>query len=450
VAALFAVHPLRVESVAWLAERKDVLSGLLWMLCLLVYASYGRNPKWTRYVLLVVTFALGLMAKPMLVTLPLVLLLLDFWPLGRWRPGAEGWKRLGGLFLEKAPLLLLSAASSAITLYAQRVGGALGDLERLPLAARLSNAAVAYVLYLWKSVWPTGLACFYPHSMRATWISILAVSLLIGVTVLVWLQRRPRPHLLVGWLWYVGAMIPVIGIFQVGMQSMADRYAYLPLIGIYLMVVWSLAELARRRPFLGKPLVIGAALVVAALSVAAWFQVRVWKESVTLFERAVAVTEDNYIMHNNLGRAYALRGDYERAVQQYETTLRIKPDFAKAHHNLGNAHLRRGEYQRAAERYREAIRLVPDYALAHHNLGGALVKLGDLDRALFHFREAVRSDPGYARAHRSLAMLYASRGRLAEARASAEEAQRLDPGDAVARRLLEQLRSVPSSGPERR
>lgn len=326
VAALFAVHPTRVESVAWVAERKDVLSGVFWMLALLAYAAWVRRPSVGRYLLVALAMALGLASKPMLVTLPCVLLLLDLWPLGR--------RRLGSLVFEKLPLFALSATSSVMTLRYQATS--LAPLEALPWDLRLSNAVVSYAAYLGKAFLPRDLAVFYPFPMEIpAWkVAASAVLLALLTGLAAWKARR-SPWLLVGWLWFLGTLVPVIGLVQVGRQAMADRYTYLPFIGLFLAVVWGVAELAeRRRDVLRAVLTVSSVLAVLALAVMTRAQTRRWTDSVTLFQHALAVTEDNYLAHLGLAKALASQGDREGAAAQYRAALAIRPGLVQARREL--------------------------------------------------------------------------------------------------------------------
>jgi len=435
VALLFAVHPLRVESVAWVAERKDVLAGLFWMLTLLAYGLYVRRRLATRYALLLVCFALGLMAKPMLVTLPFVLLLLDAWPLRRM-DGEGGTLR--ALVVEKLPLFALAAISAAVTLAAQRSGGAMHVSETWTLGPRLANAALAYVAYLWKTVWPARLACFYPHPALAEADGglILLVSgaclFLAAATWFAIVTRRRRPYVAVGWFWYLGTLVPVIGIVQVGAQAMADRYAYLPLVGIYVAIAWGLAEwLDRNRRF--RAVVIPAvAAALAALAVVTWFQIGHWKNGETLFEHAIQVTHHNYAAHNNLGSVFESRGEFERAAAQFEQALHIRADFPAAHHNLGLTLTKQGDLARAVHHLEQAVRLDPDYVDAHNHLGVALQRQGKLDQAVEHFERAVRLDPKHAGAQNNLGITAEVRRDHDRAVIHYEAALRIDPDFAQA------------------
>ena len=454
VAALFALHPLHVESVAWVAERKDVLSTLFFLLTLLVYARYVERPGPARYVPVFCLYALGLMAKPMLVTLPCVLLLLDYWPLGRYRtanparpvlPG-DGDSRgklvngssVGRLVLEKVPLFLLAAASGMITVYAQKSGEALASLEVVPYGLRISNAFVAYVAYIGKMFWPAGLSVIYPLPPGVPlWQVAGAVLLLSGISILAILLRGSAPFLLVGWLWYLGTLVPVIGLVQVGIQAFADRYSYIPLIGLFMCIAWAVPEAAsagrRQRALLAA----SAALVLVVFAAATWRQTGFWKDSRKLFTHALAVTSGNYMAHLNLGTALAEQGNLAEAMDHYDAALRINPNLAIAHFNLGNGLLAQGRRAEAVSQYRAALRINPSYASAHYNLGVVMAGEGMSAEAIEHFSEAVRIKPDFAKAHVAWGLALSREGRLAEAVSHYYEALRLKPDDAEARKNLE-------------
>ncbi len=390
VAAFFAWHPLRVESVAWVAERKDVLAGTFWMLALLAYARWVRAPSRGRYLALMLAMALGLLAKPMLVTLPFVLLLLDAWPLRRWRgfapadgAGLPAWR----LVAEKGPLLLFAAGSCAMTLWAQTSGGCTGFLaEGVTAGQRLVNAVLAYARYLAHAFWPTKLAVFYPHAAvvdpeAARLVpALIATLVLLLVSAWAWARARSRapgsgPALLVGWLWFLGTLVPVIGAVQVGGQALADRYAYLPLIGIQLAVVFGAAELVARRPVLRPLATAAAAAALVACLVLTHRQVAVWRDTVTLFEHALVVTERNYVAHVNLGRMYGHAERIDQARVHFEEAVRLVPDFYEARVNLGWALYLSGETERARAELEVAVRLQPENADARYKLGLALAEL---------------------------------------------------------------------------
>jgi len=422
VAALFAVHPLHVESVAWISERKDVLSAFFWLLTMGAYVRYADRPVTGNYLLLLAAFVLGLMAKPMLVTLPFVLLLLDVWPLRRlsfqskrinqtlpdnMAAGKITWPYA---LWEKIPLFFLALLSSVITYLAQMSWNAVGSLEAFPLDVRLANALISYVHYIAKMLWPANLAFFYPYVVWwPPWIVGGAAFLLAGVTILILKERETRPYLTVGWLWYLGTLVPVIGVVQVGSQSMADRYTYIPLIGLFIMIAWGVPGLFGnwrfRKTFL--PVLSVGALTVLALS--SWQQVQYWRNSVTLFEHALSVTSKNYLAHHNLGVALFLEGRTDDAVRHYNAALKIKPDYADAHYNIGMALTAQGKYEEAIHRYREALRIKPDNADAHNNIGVAMAAQGRYDEAIRCYSDALRIRSGHEKARANLAAAMAGR-----------------------------------------
>ena len=433
MAALFALHPLHVESVAWIAERKDVLSALFFLLTLSAYLAYVRRPGWSRYVLVVVLFALGLMAKPMLVTLPFVLLLLDFWPLRR-AAAPWAWRRL---IVEKVPLLALATASSLVTLLVQQSAGAIKGLDLLPLSRRLATAVLACVWYAAKVVWPTGLAALYPYPAPVpSWQALGAFAVLAAVSVIVLRGASRHPYLPVGWFWFIGTLVPVLGLVQVGSQPWADRYTYIPAIGLFIVVAWGAVDLLagwRHRHVL---LAGAAALVLVVCAIAARRQVGYWRSSVALWERDLEVTAGNHRAESNLAHALAGQRRLEEAVAHYRAALRIKPDFAEAHHNLGLALADQGKVSEAMTHYADALRALPDYLEAHNNLAVALAGKGRNAEAIRHFAEAVRIDPTVAVAHNNLGVALAREGRLEEAARELAEALRLEPGYAEARTNL--------------
>jgi len=426
-AALFAVHPLHVESVAWISERKDVLSTLFWILTMGAYLRYVRKPGVWRYLLVAALFALGLMSKPMLVTLPLVLLLLDGWPLGRLSREVAARR-----VLEKVPLLALSGASCVVTVLAQGSGKAVAPLKAASWAFRLSNAVVSYATYLWQAVWPASLSVFYPHpaSVQAgvpAWRVGAAALLLGAVSFVAFRERHRRPYLAVGWLWYLGTLVPVIGLVQVGGASHADRYTYVPLIGIFLAAAWGSAELLSRHPWRRVALGAAGGAAVLGLAAASYHQAGYWRDSVTLFSRAIAVTEKNWMAWTNLGVALEETGRSEDAVARYREALRIDPEFAQAWYDLGVSTARLGRDREAIGYYREALRRAPDLAEAWYNLGVLTEKLGQPREAMDSYREALRSDPGFARAWYNLGLAHGRAGEIQEAIDCLGQAVRNDP-----------------------
>ena len=390
VAALFALHPLHVESVAWVAERKDVLSGLFWMLTMWAYAWYVEKRGVGRYLVVAVTFAMGLMAKPMLVTLPCVLLLLDYWPLNR-----------GIRWLDKIPLFALSIASSIVTFMVQKQGGAIYPFaEKLGVGARLANAGVAYVCYLAKTFLPEELAVLYPHPGHWPWWQVAgAAMILLLITAAVAAFAKARPYLAVGWFWFLGTLVPVIGLVQVGEQYMADRYTYIPLIGIFMALVWGvsdmLAAVAQRRVALG----FATAVALAMCVVGTLRQLRYWENSITLFARAVKVTGPNATARYNLAQALSVRGHLKEAVPHYEAALNIRPKYPEALNNLGFTKALLGEWTAATNFYARAVDLSPQWAPVHLNYGFALLHLGKPQEARASFEQSLDKNPNVPMAH---------------------------------------------------
>jgi tetratricopeptide (TPR) repeat protein len=402
-AALFAVHPLHVESVAWVAERKDVLSGLFWMLTMAVYARYARAPSAGRYLLVTVSLALGLMAKPMLVTLPFVLLLLDYWPLRRAE--TETVKSAGWLIIEKLPFFALAAGASVMTWQAQHTGGAIESFEHYPLDVRIENSLVSYVRYIGFTIWPRGLAVLYPHpgNTLPLWQVIAAGLGLVAITVLTFLMRRRAPYLLVGWLWYIGALVPVIGLVQVGQQALADRYTYIPLIGLFIAAAWGLGDIINRRSESRIFIVGGAAAAVIAYAVCSFCQAQPWKDSVALWEHALAVAPDNFTARNQLGFALLEEnGSAEEAEKHLRAAIELRPNYARAFTNLGKALARQNKNEEAILWYQRALAIEPNLYETRNNLGIALAKNGQLDAAIEQLAEAVRLAPQYEEAKLNL------------------------------------------------
>ncbi len=431
VAAVFAIHPLRVESVAWVAERKDVLSGLFFMLTLWFYARYvQRTASWGRYLLVLASFALGLTAKPMLVTLPFVLLLLDYWPLGRMQ-GVDGAPGTGRgsvnednpyattsplrLVVEKIPLFVIATAACVVTLAAQR--GAISSLERLPFPSRVANAAMAYVAYLGKMLYPGGLAVPYPlpKGPPPAWELVSAVGVLLAISTAVFVVRRKCPYLLFGWLWYLGTLVPVIGLVQVGSQSMADRYTYLTQIGLYMAIAWGVGEISGSRHYLHLPFAAISAMVLGGLMICAWQQTRYWHDSETLMTHTLACTSHNYMAHYILGLDLADRGRLDEGIVHYQRALEIEPGSAEAHNNLGLALAGRGQLDEAISHYQTALKIKPVYAEAQYNLAYAMCRHGQVAEGIAHYQSGLEIEPDDAKAHYALGIMLAGRGQVAEA-----------------------------------
>jgi tetratricopeptide (TPR) repeat protein len=444
VAALFAIHPLHVESVAWIAERKDVLSAVFFMLTLAAYARYARAPSPPRYLLVALLFACGLMSKPMLVTLPFVLLLLDYWPLRRLEgQKSEVGSRLPRLITEKIPLFALSAFSCMATLFAQRQGPS--AIDQLPFLWRLNNTFVSYVTYIWEMLWPARLAVFYPHpNDRLPPVNVTAaIALVVGVSLLVIYLRRTKPYLVTGWFWYLGMLVPVIGFVQVGEQAHADRYTYLPQIGLYIMIAWTVGDLLSEPTSRARRALVGvaAAITIVSLSVRAIIQASYWKNSETLWNHTLAVTGENDVAHNNLGFLFLRRGELDKAISQFQAALNIRSKNSDTHYslgaaliqnNLGNALARKQLWDEAIDHLQEAVRLRPDYADAYFNLGSVLFQQGRIDQAIAQWQKAVAIRPRDAEAHRNVASALRKQGNVKEAIAQYEQALNITPEDSVA------------------
>lgn len=439
VAALFALHPLHVESVAWASERKDVLSTCFWLLTMWAYVRYCARPGTGRYLQVVLLFALGLAAKPMLVTLPFVLLLLDWWPLGRLTgmrtrllqgvKTSERGSLLSRRLLEKVPLFALAVAACALTFYAQEKGRAVNPIADVGLRLRVMNAVVAYLLYIGRMVVPVGLAPFYPHPRAALpgWLVLVAAGALLAFTVFVLRQGRRRPYLVVGWFWYLGTLVPVIGLIQAGWQSSADRYTYVPLIGIFVMAVWTLADWAHGRERRQRALAVTAAASLMVCAVMTWRQVGFWRDSVTLWNRALAVTKDNFVAHLKLGDDFLRHNDLAHAQRQYEETLRLEPNLAYALVNLGSIALVQGRYGEAFDDYQKAVAADPKYLLGQHRLAWMLLLRGDLAGAEQHLQAALQLAPHHPDVLDVLGCLRLCQGRTSEAVAALREAVHLAP-----------------------
>ncbi len=450
VAMLFAIHPINVDSVAWITERKNVLSTFFWMLTMLAYVYYTKQPVLYRYLLIFFVFALGLMAKPMLVTLPCALLLLDYWPLKRfsYRPpggigtgkpknviksGPQGFSPFR-LVLEKIPLLVLSVLSTYLSfLSADKVSVLLP-----PMKLRIENALVSYVKYIGKIIWPQDLAILYPYpSIVPMWQIIGALLLLVCVSVLMIRTIRGAPYFAIGWLWYLGTLVPVIGLVQkVALPAMADRFAYVPFIGIFIIIAWGIPELVAKWRYRKIWLATLATVVLTILMAMTWKQVGYWENSITLFEHNLKITSNNYVAHNNLGNALSKQGRTAEAIDHYLKALRIKPDNAKAHNNLGNALSKQGRTAEAIDHYLKALRIKPGLEKAHYNLGTALYEQGRTAEAIDHYLKALRIKPDYAKAHYNLGNALSKQGRTAEAIDHYLKALRIKPDDAKAHQNL--------------
>ncbi len=518
VAALFALHPLHVESVAWVSERKDVLSTFFWMLTMAAYISYvehrtedgrrktegGDHPFSflcplsciLRYFAVLIFFALGLMSKPMLVTLPFVLLLLDYWPLrrmqgvgsGGWRdreslktaagsaereagsakncmeehgagseelepsstnkckvqsgrksaalgveldgksgdPGFQ-WALIRPLLLEKIPLFVLAALSCIVTFVAQQKGGAVASLDLLPPGVRIANAYVSYIIYVGKTIWPENLAVFYPHPvLRPFWQVLGAVILLVAVTLAVIRTAKRLPCLAVGWLWFAGTLLPVIGIIQVGSQAMADRYTYIPLIGLFVMAAWGIPELLKNWRYRKEALFASSALVLPCLAVVTWSQVGYWHSGISLYDHALKVTSHNDVIHCNRGIAYGQLSDQSQAISDFDRAIEINPKYATAYYNRGLAYGKLGNKGQAISDYNRAIDLNPNYADAYKNRGATYGMLGNYKQAIEDFDKAIKINPKYADAYKNRGVAYDKLGNSGQAIEDMKTAAKLD------------------------
>ena len=439
VAALFALHPLHVESVAWVSERKDVLSAFFGLLSIAAYCRYVKNPRIINYLLIILLLGLGLMAKPMLVTLPFVLLLLDFWPLKRFQLNNDrmlqadrvtffGFQGFLRLFLEKIPLFILVVISCILTFLAQKNYGAVQALEALPLINRITNALISYSSYVLKTIWPSSLAVFYPHPRNSlpAW-QIVGAVLLIAVAIFLSIRTSKKyPYIAVGLFWYLGTLVPVIGLVQVGNQAMADRYTYLPLIGLFIIITWGASDLAFKWHYRKIFLWVSWVIIFSVLTVCTFSQAGHWKNGITLFKNAIKITENNYKAQNNLGAAFSLV-DLDKAIVHFKEALKIKPDYAMALHNLGIALFDKGNYGEAVLYFNKALKINPQQTDARNNLANILFLQGKLDEAVSLYNKALKINPEHADAHYNLAYVMSSQGKLDEAVLHYKEAIRINP-----------------------
>jgi len=438
VAALFGLHPLHVESVAWVAERKDVLSSMFWLLTMWAYVRFVEaSPAQQRagrffYLLTLLFFGLGLMAKSMLVTLPCVLLLLDYWPLKRL-DGKNVWLRIG----EKIPLFLLSVMASIVTFFTQKGAESVIKLTALPFSARVENALVSYGEYLVKMFYPADLCAYYPHP--GIWPLakvVFAVALFATISIFAVALRRQQPYLLVGWLWFVGTLVPVIGLVQVGEQAMADRYTYIPLIGMFIFLTWGAHALTRRCPNQRLILTIIALAIIGSCAFLTFQQIRWWKNGEILCRRIIAVTENNYFAHDTLASELNAEGRNDEAIEQMQEALKLKPNIPELHYHLGLVFEDKGQLDQAIRHFQEAVELNPNYLAARNDLGMAFVRQGLTDDAIQQFRQAIQIDTGVASIHYNLGNAFAKVGRLDEAAGEFQEVLRLQPEDADAHNNL--------------
>jgi len=413
VAAVFALHPLNVESVAWIAERKNLLSMLFWILAIASYSRYVKHPATGRYVATLLIFAMGLMAKPMLVTLPFVLLLLDFWPFGRFR-----WKTLPRMVWEKVPFFALSAVICIATFLVQQKGASVSPLGGLSLQVRICNALVSYVDYIVKMFWPVRLAVLYPFPVPIVAPVLKAIgagAFLVCITIRVIQEAKRRGYLTVGWLWYLGTLVPVIGLVQVGKQLRADRYTYIPLIGLFIIIAWFMAEFLGKRRYGRVTLAIIAVTILSALSLCTFQQLRHWQNNETLFAHATEVTENNYIALGALGMAMHKQGKVDEAIGNYYRALKIRPDQDIVHYNLGVALEHKGDINGAVASWQNALRINPNYSSAYYSLANLFARYGKLDEAIKYYRALLKINPDYEDARSRLDRCLTEKDRLKNA-----------------------------------
>jgi protein O-mannosyl-transferase len=474
VATLFAIHPIHVESIAWITERKDVLSTFFWMLTMGAYSYYVEHPGFRRYCFVLLFFALGLMAKSMLVTLPFVLLLLDYWPLQRFqeikpdhkvqpevsklltsdkqkkkskkKPAVKEtlevkkpanpeykWSLIYPLLWEKVPLFVLTILSSIAAYLAAQSADAVQSIEVLPSVVRIGNAFVSYIAYIGKMIWPNNLAVFYPHPEGLIpWQVFGSVLLLITITVAVFRMVKRFPYLATGWLWYIGTLVPVIGIVQAGVQAMADRYTYVPLIGLFIMAAWGVPDLLKKWNYRKEILLALSALIILCLSIKTWTQVGYWQNSITLFDHTLKVTDNNWLAYNDRGIAYAVLGNYKQAIEDFGRAIEIKPGYEEAYYNRGHVYQDLRNYKQAIEDLNRAIEIKPDHAEAYINRGASYNALGNYKQAIEDYDRTIEIKPGYAEAYYNRGASYYALGNYKQAIDDFGRAIEIKPGYALA------------------
>ncbi len=435
VAAVFALHPVHVESVAWAAERKDVLSGLFWILTILAYVRYTERPNFKRYSLVLLVFTLGLMCKPMVVTLPFVLLLLDWWPLERieaWHsvssPASEKMRghklSIGRLIAEKIPLLVLSAISSVVTIIAQRSGGAVAGLGYISLDCRIANAFISYISYIGKTIWPSGLAVPYPypHKSISDAVSLICILLFVLMTAISVHAGRRKKYILVGWLWYVGTLVPVLGLVQVGEQGMADRYMYLPMLGLLIITAWFVKDVVSKRPCWKVTAAILAVAILSSMAAITRTQVRYWQDDLTLFEHALKITKDNPVVENNYGCALSKLGFVDEAQKHLQNALRINPAYSEARNNLVKIYLKKGMLNEMIACFNEIIRRNEATADTYYNLAAALEMQKKYDEAAKYYAKSLEMNPEDPAANKRMGIALLAAGKTSEALGYAKRA----------------------------
>jgi tetratricopeptide (TPR) repeat protein len=455
IAALFALHPLHVEPVAWVSGRKDVLSTLFFMITLWTYVLFAERPNVIRYLAVLLFFTLGLMAKSMIITLPFILLLLDYWPLSRFQFKNQiqkdtsfcnpnrmiSQKPFSHLILEKVPLLILSIIFVILTFIAESHVDALPDLESFPLKTRIANAIISYVSYIGKMFFPKGLSVIYLHPLIfPIWKILISCIILICISIFVIYLAKSHPFFLTGWLWYLITLIPVIGLIQIGSQSMADRYTYIPLIGLFLMVAWGAPKIffsrwvKRRVIFL-----VSAIFILLILIVCTKHQAQVWQNSVTLFEHAIEIDPNNVIAHKNLGFVLLLKGNRKKAIYHLSEAVRIKPDFVSAHYSLANAFYLQNQVEEAIYHYQKVIQINPNYSRPYYHLGNIFFEQGKTKKAINYYLKSINIDPNDAKVHNNLGLALKRDGRIQEALYHFQEALKINPSDMKAHQNIKKL-----------
>jgi len=419
-AAFFALHPLRVESVAWASERKDVLSMFFAMPCLWAYAFYAQKTSVSKYLLCLILFTLALMSKPTMVTLPFLLMLLDYWPLRRWQKALDGQKKgfhsIGGLILEKIPFFCLVIAVSILTFLAQNEKGTVASVETISFINRIGNAILSYAAYLEKTIWPFNLAVFYPYELPLPlWKVLISGFIFLCITLASFYYIKKLPFLFAGWFIYLGTLVPVIGLVQVGSQAMADRYTYMPSVGISFMLTWGILYLVKRENIRKKVLFPAGVAILIFLSVLTWKQCGYWKDSIKLWNHALQVTKNNFMAHGNLGLELFNKGKTDEALIHYNKALLINPNLPVVHQDRGVAYVELGQYQKALEDFRKAVSISPDYADAYYNMGTTLVILTRYESAIDNFNEAIRLYPSFSNAYYNRGLAYHKIGRYRDA-----------------------------------
>ena len=439
VAALFALHPLHVESVAWIAERKDVLSTFFCFLALLSYTRYCQKKNRQQYLLSLFFFICALMAKPMVVTLPFVFLILDYWPLKRFPEvfskniTAHDKQVLGHLLVEKIPFLVFSFLSCLKTVAAQH--NSVASIEIVPLIPRIANSLISYTEYLAKMVYPFPLAVLYPLHVYSLWKLTASLFVVLSISFLAIRKLRCKPWLAVGWFWYIGTLVPVIGLVQVGVQGYADRYTYIPLIGLFIMIAWQVPDIVQswqHKTIIISVIAIG---ILSVLWVLTSSQIRHWENNITLFEHALKSTSENYVAHNNLGIALAEKGNFHKAIEHYRKAIRIRPGFCDPFYNLGFASYKQGNIQDAILHFRDGIACNPNFAQSYYFSANFYFELKQIDNAIIHYEKALEIRPDYVNAMINLGIAHELIGKSEESLALFKEAKRIDPDFADARRI---------------